>query len=50
MKFIFHPSVMCVCGWVMLHEDAAIRCTNPNCQHYDVRWKPPTVELERIDG
>jgi hypothetical protein len=58
VDFQFLPSsLMCSCGLIMYYHgvwvegvEASYSCTNPHCEHRDVKYKLPTVELERVDA
>ena len=54
-----HTRLACgECGWILMHLDAVadaggrlVCCANPDCKHYTLPYKLPTIELEpvRID-
>lgn len=37
------------CGWVMFYDEAFF-CTKKDCSGFAVKYKAPTIELERIDA
>jgi hypothetical protein len=52
---LFMEAWICECGYATLSEgyhggvpERAVWCTNPECKHFQVRIKPPMVEVDPL--
>jgi len=56
IKAYIYMTLMCPeCGWEMYHDTVegkpgTYKCYNPKCKLYEILFKPPSIELERVVG